>query len=80
MLPMPGARELEDRVLAGVAREKGLSAIADGSNADDVVGHRPGARAAAAFRALGFEEVTLDLRGFIEAAACSTRTNRCGNG
>jgi pyridinium-3,5-biscarboxylic acid mononucleotide sulfurtransferase len=32
--------------LAGVARERGLSVVVDGTNADDVVGHRPGARAA----------------------------------
>jgi len=32
--------------LAKVARERGLSVIVDGTNADDVVGPRPGARAA----------------------------------
>jgi uncharacterized protein len=32
--------------LAGVARERGLCVVADGTNADDLVGHRPGARAA----------------------------------
>ena len=35
--------------LAGVARERGLSAVVDGTNADDALGHRPGARAARDF-------------------------------
>ena len=33
--------------LAPVARERGLTTIVDGTNADDLAGHRPGARAAA---------------------------------
>ena len=34
------------RQLAPVARERGLATIVDGTNADDLTGHRPGARAA----------------------------------
>ena len=32
--------------LCGIAEERGLAAVADGSNADDVSDHRPGSRAA----------------------------------
>lgn len=32
--------------LAPVARERGIAVLADGTNADDLTGHRPGARAA----------------------------------
>ena len=44
--------------LVPLARERGLAAVIDGTNADDLTGHRPGARAA---RELGVESPLAEL-------------------
>jgi pyridinium-3,5-biscarboxylic acid mononucleotide sulfurtransferase len=49
--------------LVPLARERGLAAVIDGTNADDLTGHRPGAQAA---RELGVESPLAEL-GFTKA-------------
>lgn len=55
--------------LATLSREKGLESIFDGTNASDLHGHRPGARAA--------EENTLVRAPFLEVGMTKDEVRRC---